>query len=176
MEIDGFDSIISTVSLAKELHDIDRFDIVQEHFSDTLCWDSYYENMHGAISSVFSGFYSVYNDNSDEERMIFTDDYISRYYEIAYEYGRSHNVCHDENPYVIEAESEVNCHLRYCYGMGCKLLAYTKTKKTARQSRIIVYTGSCACDCHNRLASGLVQLYKFFSDKCKEFDEGVIAA
>lgn len=178
MEIEGFSEIISMITLAKELHDIDRDDIVQDQFFDVLSWDSYYENILGAISSVFSGFYSDYNDESEEECLIFRDECISEYYEMAWKYGRSHNVSHDKNPYVIEADNEVSRQLNYCYSMGWRLLGYTRTKKTARQSKLIVYIGNCGCDCHGHLAYGLIQLYKWFSDKVMEYKEPmeVIAA
>jgi len=169
-EIECFNSIVSILALAKKLYEVNRFDVVQEHFFDTLSYDSYYENIFGVIQSVFSGFHSDYEDD-DEECMIFTDDCISRYYEIAWEYGRSHNVSHDENPYVIEANNEAREWLTGCYSMGWRLLGYTKTKKTARQSKLIVYIGSCSCDCHGGIARGLIQLYQFFTEKCAEFDK-----
>lgn len=169
VEIEGFNEIIGIITLAKELHDIGRYAIVQEQFFDILSWDGYYENVLGVISSLFSGFYSDYDDNNEEERMIFSDDCISDYYEWAWEYGCSHNVRHDENPYVIEAENEVRKRLGFCYGVGWKLLGYTKTKRTAKQSKLIVYICTCSCDCHGHLAYGLIQLYKWFSDKVAEF-------
>lgn len=173
-EIEGFDSIISTLTLAKELYDIDRFDIVQEQFSDTICYDSYYESIFSVIQSIFSGFHSIYDDDDDVECMIFTDYYISRYYEIASEYGRRHNVSHDENPYVIEAKNEANRWLTGCYSTGWRLLDYTKTRKAAKQSKLIVYIGNCTCDCHGSIAQGLIQLYQFFSSKCAEFDTRMV--
>jgi len=172
-EIEGFDSIINILTLAKELHDIDRFDIVQEHFFNTLAYDSYYENIFGALQSIFSGFYSTYDDDDEVECMIFTDDCISRYYEIAWEYGRNHNVRHDENPYVIEAKNEAQRWLTGCFSTAWRLLGYTKTRKTAKQSKLIVYVGNCTCDCHGNLALGLIQLYQFFTEKCAEFDKRI---
>lgn len=169
MEIEGFSEVVGIIALAKELHDMGRYDIVREQFFDILSWDSYYENILGAISSVFSGFYSDYDEETEEECLIFEDDCISAYYEMAWEYGRSHNTSHDENPYVIEANNEVSRQLNYCYSMGWKLLGYTKTRKTARQSKLIVYIGCCSCDSHGHLAYGLVQLYQWFKDKAAEF-------
>ena len=178
MEIEGFDEIIGIIKLAKELHDIGRFDIVKEQFFETLSWDSYYENILGAISSVFSEYYSDYDDETETEYMIFEDDVIGGYYEMAWEYGRNHKVSHDENPYVIEAKNEISNRLSFCYSMDWKLLGYTKTKKTAKQSKLIVYVGSCECDCHTHLAYSLARLYKWFSDKVAEFEKQrtVIAA
>jgi len=131
MEIEGFDSIISAVTLAKELHDIGRYDIVRDQFIDTLCWDTYYENMLAVIASVFSGFLINYDDDNEEEFMIFTDEIISEYYRMAWEYGRSHKVRHEKNPFVIEAENEVCRWLSLCHSMDWKLLGYTRTEKTA---------------------------------------------
>lgn len=169
MEIEGFGEIMGIITLAKELHDIGREDIVDEQFFDVLCWDSYYENILGAISSIFSGFYSDYDDSSEEEFMIFEDDVISNYFEMAWVYGKKTNTSHDQNPYMIKASNEVSRRLNYCYSMDWKLIGYTKTKKTARQSKLIVYAGVCECDCHTNLAYSLVQLYKWFSDKVAEF-------
>lgn len=173
MEIEGFSEIISIVTLAKELHDIGRGDIVAEQFFDVLCWDSYYENILGAIFSIFSGFYSDYDNSSEEEFMIFEDDVISSYFEMAWAFGNKTGTPHEKNPYATEAENEVRRQLDFCYGIGWKMLGYTKTRKTAKQSKLLVSICSCGCDCHDHLAYGLIQLYKWFSDKVAEFKKSV---
>lgn len=174
MEIEGFSEILDIITLAKELHDIGRYDIVKEHFFNTLCYDSWMENMYGTISSVFSRFYSNYSDYSEEEIMIFEDDVISDYFTYAWEFGKKTNTPYDKNPYVIEAKNKADRSLSFCYSTGWKLLGYTKTKKTAKQSKLIVYVGMCSCDCHTHLAYGLVQLYKWFSDKVAEFGKSEV--
>ncbi|GHV13421.1 hypothetical protein FACS1894219_08190 [Clostridia bacterium] len=178
MEIEGFSEVSEIITLAKELYDIGRYDIVENHFFDTLSYDVWLEDMYGAVTSVFSGFYNCYDDCDEADMMIFTDDVISDYYCIAWEYGRSHNVPHEENPFVTAAKEEARRWLSGCYSMDFKLLGYTKTRKTAKQSKLIVYVGMCECDCHTRLAYNLVQLYKWFSDKVAEFTKRteVIAA
>ena len=169
MEIEGFDDIISIIALAKKLHDVGRDDIIQEHFFDVLAWDSYFENMYAVISSIFSDFYSDYDECNEEEYMVFSDDVISEYYCYAWEFGRNTNTIHDKNPYIMEAESEVTSRLNFCYGIGFKLLGYTKTKRTAKQSKLIVHVCSCGCGCHDRVASSLIEIYKWFLDKVAEF-------
>ena len=170
MGIEEYYSIISSVALAKELYDIDRFDIVEEQFSDALSYDSCYENLYGVIQSVFSDFYNSYYDDDETEIMIFRDECISRYFELAWEYGKSHKIPHDENPFVIEANHEARRNLSYCHSMGYKMLGYTKTQKTAQQSKLIVYLAPCTCDSQTTLAHGLIRLYDFFSGKCAEFE------
>ena len=169
MEIEGFSDIISIVTLAKELHDIDRRDIVENQFSDTLCYDSWFENVFGVISSIFSDFYNDYDDGDEMEMMIFNDNVISGYFLNAWEFGQKTNTPYDKNPYLTEAEDEVRRRLSFCNSMGWKLLGYAKTKKAAKQSKLIVYVGMCDCDCHTHLAHSLIRLYKWFSDKCAEF-------
>ena len=169
MEIEGFGEVAGIITLAKELHDIGRFDIVKEHFFDTLSYDSWYENVFGVIASIFTGFCNNYDDGDETDTMIFTDDVISDYFAYAWEFGIRANTPYDKNPYVKEAENEVRQHLSYCYSMGCKLLGYTKTRRTARQSKLIVYVGTCDCDCHTKLAYGLIQLYQWFTEKVAEF-------
>ena len=126
--------------------------------------------MLGVISSVSSGYYNDYDDGNEEEIMIFEDDVISDYFTYAWEFGKKTNTPHDKNPYVTEAKREADNRLSFCYSTGWKLLGYTKTKRTARQSKLVVYVGMCECDCHTKLAYGLVQLYKWFYDKCTEFE------
>ena len=168
-EIEGFGEVTGIISLAKELHDIGRYDIVEEHFFDILSYDVWFENIFGVISSVFSGFYNDYDDNDEAEMMIFTDDVISDYFTHAWEFGVRTNTPYDKNPYVTEARNEINNHLCSCYSMDYKLLGYTKTKRTARESKLIVYVGMCECDCHTKLAYGLVRLYQWFKTKNEEF-------
>jgi hypothetical protein len=169
MIIEGFDEIAGIITLAKELHDIGRYNVVRENFFDTLTYDSWVENMYGTISSVFSGFHNTYDCDYETDTMIFTDDVISDYYAYAWEFGKKTNTPYDKNPYAIEAKNEVSERLHFCYSMDWKLLGYTKTKKLAKKSRLIVFIGACECDCHTNLAYGLVKLYKWFSDKCAEF-------
>ena len=40
MEIEGFDEIINTIYIAKKLHDIGKYDLVNENFFDVLCYDA----------------------------------------------------------------------------------------------------------------------------------------
>ncbi len=169
MEIEGFNEIIGIITLAKELYDIGRYDIVQQEFFDTLCYDSYCENMLGAIMSVFSGFHSDYDDSNETESMVFTDDVINNYFCLAYEHGRKYKLSHNENPYVMEAEHEVRKWLNFCFSIDWKLLAYTKSKRTARKRKLVVYTSAYEFCEHDYLAYGLIQLHKWFSDKCEEF-------
>jgi len=171
VEIEGFNEIAGIILLAKELHDIERYDIVEKYFFDTLCYDSWHESMYGVITSLFSGFNSDYDDGDEEEKMTFTDDIISEYFVYAWEFGEKTNTPHDENPYVKGAEFEARRWLNFTYNMDWRLLGCAKTREDARESRLIVRTCACDFDEHEDLAHGLVQLYQFFTDKCAEFRE-----
>jgi len=175
MEIEGFREILSTIELAKELRNAGRFDIVKTQFFDAVSYDVYFENIMGVISSVFSEFYSSCDDENEEiELFIFSDNCISRYYEIAWEYGHNHNVRHDKNPYVIKAQNEVRRWMGTCHSTNWNLLGYTKTNKTAAQSKLIVYVAPCDCDNHEKLAYGLIRLYQFFKEECEEFGRKIV--
>jgi hypothetical protein len=167
VEIECFSEILSTVAIAKELHDINRFDIVREQFFDTLCHDSIYENMLGAIEKVFSEYHSNYDDGDELDCMVFSDDVISEYFVHAWEYGRLNKVPPAANPYIADAEREVKRRLNFTYNLNWNLLAYTKSKRAAKKSKLIVYTYTCEFYEYDHLAYGLIQLYKWFSDKCK---------
>ena len=178
MEIEEYNEVAGIITLAKELHDIGRYDIVKNHFCDVIRGDFWFENTFGVISSVFSGFYHSYDENDEADMMIFTDDVISEYFTCAWEFGVKTNTPCDGNPYVAEAEREVNRLLGFCYSVGWKLLGYTRTRRTAMRSKLVVCVGMCDCYCHIKLAYSLVRLYEWFRDKVAEFKrlrEGVTA-
>jgi len=171
MEIEEFSSIINIVKLAKELYDIDRFDIVQSWLYDELTYDSWFENAWEVVTSIFSGFNGNYNEEYETDIMIFSDDVISEYFINAWEFGKKTNTPYDKNPYVKEAENEMRYWLDFTYTMEWRLLGYAKSKRAAKESRLIVY--ACANEFYeyDHLAYGLVKLYKWFSDKCTEFNK-----
>jgi len=167
VEIEGFSEIISIIGIAKLLHDIGRFDIVKKQFMDVLAYDSWTEDMWGVITSVFSGFCG--GCDCETEIMVFTDDVISDYFVHAWEYGKKTGTPPDKNQYIIEAENEARQCLHFTYNMDWKLLGYTKSKRAARKSKLIVYAcvyEFCEYDC---LAYGLVYLYKWFKDRLASF-------
>jgi len=170
IEIEGFDAVISQLMLAKKLYDIDRFDIVERQFHDVLSWDSYYENMLEVMSSVFSEFYNSYDDDECIDLMVFEDDCISNYFVHAWEYGKLHKLPYNQNPYLIQAQNAVREWLGVSHCVGWRLLGYTKTKKKAQQSKLVVehYT-DCGCNAYEHIAFGLIQLYAWFVEQCAEF-------
>jgi hypothetical protein len=48
-------------------------------------------------------------------------------------------------------------------------LGYTRTKKTAHKSKLVVYIGLCDCNCYDNLPLSLLQIYKWFTAKNAEF-------
>lgn len=168
MEIEGFGTILSSLTLAKNLHDIDRFDIVEQQFSDELCWDDYYQNLLGVMSSIFTGFDNSCDDY-ESEVMVFTDDIISDYFVHAWEHGKLYNLSFDQNPYISQAREVVQRWLDFSYCVDWKLLAYAKTKRAARRSKLIVSLYQCGCNADFGVAFGLIKLYAWFRDKCAEF-------
>jgi len=170
-EIENFGEIIGIIGIAKFLHDIDRFDIVKERFLDTLSYDTWTENMWEVITSIFSGFCGGCNDET--EIMKFTDDVITDYFIHAWEYGKKTNTPHGMNQYVIEAENEAHRCLNFTYNMDWRMLGYTKSRRAARKSKLVIYASAeefCEYDC---LAYGLVRLYKWFKDKRASFAKEV---
>jgi len=173
MEIECFDYYIGMLALAKALHDIDRFDIVENHFEDKMCSDSYYENVLNVIAHIFTGHEEIYDESDGTELLFFGDDVISDYFVHAWEYGIQNNIPYKENPYVAQAKEEA----RGWFTLGCclewKLASYVRTKKSARQSQLIILIGNGCGNCamHENVAYGLIQMYAWFSVKCAEFKE-----
>jgi len=168
-EIEGFHSIVSSLSLAKKLHDVGRVDVLGQ-FYDLLCWDSYYGHILDVISSIFTGFKSDYAEDDETEFMEFEDDIISDYFIHAWEYGKLHKIHYSQNPYVTLAQDEA----QRCFNTNCcidwKLLAYIRTKEAAKKSKLLVCmdNGCGGCCGHENLAHGLIQLYTWFKNKCDE--------
>lgn len=169
-ELEGFDSIISTLILAKALHDIGRFDLVEKHFCDVLCWEDFYHNMLAAISIIFTKYEGDYIENDDCEIMSFGDEVISDYFVHAWEYGKKSNLHYSQNPYMTLAQGEVRRWLEVSTCSGWKLSAHIRSKKSAKKSKIFVfhYT-SCGCNASENIAYGLIQLYAWFVAKNAEF-------
>ena len=170
-EIEGFDSIVSSVTLAKQLYDLGRYDVMGR-LCDTLCWDSYFENLFGVIGSVFKDFQCDYDDNEETEFMTFGDDAISDYFVHAWEYGELHKLHYSQNPLVTHARDEIH----KCFSGSCsvdsKLCAYIRTKKSAQKSKLIVllYNGCGSCSTHETVANGIIRLYTWLKNKCAEFE------
>ena len=170
-EIEGLESVISSLTLAKELYDNDRIDVIKR-FYDVLDWDSYYGNMLEVISSVFSVYECYFDENNETELMTFADGVISGYFSYAWEYGEQRKIHYSQNPYITQANDEIQ---RWFGGSCCiewKLLAYIRTQKSAWKSKLhILMHNSCGgCYAHEGLAYGLIQLYTWFKDKCAEFE------
>ena len=160
--LEGFESIISTLALAKALHDIGKFDIVEEHFFDVLCWDDYFHNVLAAISLIFDIHESGYDNEEDydTEIMYFKDKVISDYFVHTWEYGKKHNLHYNENPYVSLAHKEVERRLYVSNCSSCRLSAHTRSKESAKKSRIFVYIDTnCGCNAYGNIAYGLIKLY-----------------
>ena len=169
--IEGFQDIIASLLMAKELHDINRHDVMKSHFFNMLSYDDHFENIIGVISSVFSDHFSNCDDDYVDV-MSFQDDVISDYFLHAHEQILLNKMDFDKNPYVLEAQKEVQRWLGVSHCTDSKLLAYTKTKRTARKSRLIVMRDtSCGCNAYEHIAYGLIKLYGWFAKKCAEFKE-----
>ena len=168
MGLDEFDTVIYTLHLAKELFDMGRVDVL-EQFCDEISYDWHYENLFTIMTSIFERNYNNFDEEDYYEFWLFEDDVISNYFIYAFEYGKRNKLPHDQNPYVVQAQDEVRSRLYISNCVDWKLLAYTKTKKTARQSKLVVYHYTdCGCNALEGIAYGLIRLYGWFTEKCTE--------
>jgi len=176
-ELEGFYEVLSCITLVKGLHDINRLDVIGQ-FSDVLSWESFFEVTHGIISSIFDGYTCDYDEENEVELMEFTDDVISNYFIHAWEYGKLNNLHYSQNPYIPQAKSEINDWFYRSCCIDWKLLSYIRTKKSAQKSKLLIhaYTGCGGCNKQENLVNGLIQLYSWFSNKCKEFEAMKIAS
>ena len=166
---EGFDAIVGMLSLAKGLHEIGRYDIVKEQFSDSLCYDGYYDSIMTVISSIFPDYEGRYDDD-EYEYMEFCGDVIKDYFVYAWKYGKQNNIPYNKNPYATQAQDAISNLLSFSYCLDWKLLAYTKTEKAARKSKLLVnHYVMCGCTTIETFAFRLIKVYSWFANKCAEF-------
>ena len=171
MYFENFDAAGGTLRLAKALQEQGRFDFVQKHFANLLCTDNYFENMHEVTSSLFSRHFNSYDEYESTEIMGFEDDVLSNYYVHAADYGKLHRLRHDKNPYVTWAQEEVGAWLPYSYCTGWRLLGYTKSRKAARKSKLIVYRDTgCPCNAYEQVAYGLIKIRDWFAKESAKLE------
>jgi len=171
-EIESISTITSLLHLAKALHDVDRFDVVKKHFFDALDSDCYFENALEVLANLFEGFDTVCNEYDGHEIMFFGDKIISTYFTYAWEHGKRNKIPYTENPYVAQAQQAARNWLNVSHCSDWKLLGYTKTKKAAQKSRLLVLIDyNCGCFAQEHIAYGLVQLYGWFAEKCADFQK-----
>ena len=165
MEIEGFDEIINTIYIAKKLHDIGKYDLVNENFYDVLCYDAYFENMCGLIPSLFEHFHSRYSERQGMELHVMSDPVIVDFYKLAGEYGRERNISDEANPYISEAEEQARSWLSFSYCLDWKLIGYTEPKRPF-QSRLVLFIYQDDWTDLGCLAYGLIEIREWFSDAC----------
>lgn len=166
---DGFEEILEQVFLIKKLYAIDRFDIIENLYKE-LSLDSYYENLHEIMSSIFSKYDGHYNEDEATEVMTFRDECLSDYFVYAWEYGKIHKIPYIENPYLIKAQEAASDYFGISYCTVYKLMGYTKTKEHAQKSSILFFSDTgCGCDHTKEIAYGLINFYQWLKAQLADF-------
>ena len=170
MEIEGFGEIIGTLALAKKLHDAGRSDIAEKYFADELWWDCHYENISATISNLFPRFESRFNEERETEEMIFGGGPIAGYFRRAQRHGRKRGQAHSKNASVQEAKEKIAGQFNFSYCLDWKLSGKIGSKKTKNASKLTIRVNtSCGCNALEGAAFGIVEMYKWLSEKCNEF-------
>ena len=167
MAVDGFEELFNTVYIAKKLHDIGRYDLVTENFSDTLDYDMYYANMYSLIQNLFEHHSCRRYDERGFEIHILSDPVIVDFYVLAGKYGKRSGIPDEENPYIVAAEQEAHENLFFSYCLNWKLMGHTEPKRPyhSRLGLIIYYDDEVN---PGVLAYNLIELHEWFGEKCGE--------
>ena len=167
MAVDGFYEIFNVVYIAKKLHDIGKYEVVTKGFSDSLTYEAYYENMYGLIENLFEHHYCRYYEHKCLELHVLSDPVIVDFYKLAGKYGKIHNIADSENPYIKEAEREINSQLNFSYCLDWVVMAHTEPKRPyhSRLGLFISHEDYIEYGC---LVYRLIEIYEWFADMCVE--------
>ena len=174
MAIEGFNEIFNVVYLAKELHDMGKFDLVKSSFSDSLDYDTYYENMYGLIGNIFERHTCRYYESLCGEIHNLSDPAIVDFFILAGQYGRRNNIPDEDNRYIKEAKEETDENLYICNCLNWKLMGHTEPKRPFHSRLALFISHDCGCLDLGVLAHRLVELHDWFSDSCVEL-RGLLA-
>ena len=167
MAIEGFCELFNTVYIAKKLYDMGKYKLVTESFYDSLDYDVYFNNMYGLIENLFEYHYDRYHENRCLELHVLSDPVIVDFYKLAGEYGRVHNITDDENPFIKEAERQIQRRLGFSYCLDWILMGHTEPKRPyhSRLGLLISQEDYVDLGC---LAYGLIEIYEWFAGTCVE--------
>jgi len=167
--IDGFCELFNIVYIAKKLYDMGKYKLVTESFFDSLDYDVYYENMYGLIENLFEHHNARCYEHKCLEVHVLSDPVIVDFYKLAGEYGRIHNITDDANPFIKEAERQVQRQLGFSYCLDWMLMGHTEPKRQyhSRLGLLISQEDYVDLGC---LAYGLIEIYEWFADTCVEIE------
>lgn len=164
MAIEGFDEMLTTIYIAKQLYDMGKYRLAEASFSDTLHYDFYYENMYGLIENLFEHHYCRYFENRYMELHVLSDPVMVDFYTLAGEYGRRNGVPDEANPYIKAAEQQARKHFNFSYCLDWMLIGHTKPRRPFH-SRLGLFIYQDDYVDFGLLAYQLIELYGWFSDQ-----------
>jgi len=115
MVIEGFDEICSTVFIARKLFAMGKYELVEKCFFDTVDFDAYYEDMYLLMENLFGWYDSWYYGRQNMEMYVMSDSVIADFYVLAGKFGRNYNIQEENNPYLKEAQKQVQKRLNFSY-------------------------------------------------------------
>ena len=168
MAIDNFTEVFNMVCIAKKLHDMDKYELVENSFYDTLEYDTYFESMYNLIGNLFEYHDCNYYESQYVDVQIFSDPVIVDFYVLAGKYGRRNNIKDENNPYIKAAENEAHDNLYISHCLGWRLVGHTEPKRPYHSRLELFISQECGCLDLGVLAYALIEIYEWFSDKCVE--------
>lgn len=165
MVIEGFDEICSTVFIARKLFAMGKYELVEKCFFDTVDFDTYYEDMYLLMENLFGWYDSWYYGRQNMEMYVMSDSVIADFYVLAGKFGRNYNIQEENNPYLKEAQKQVQKRLNFSYCLDWKLMGHTEPKRPFH-SRLAVFVYLDDWVDIGCLVYGLIEIYEWFSDAC----------
>jgi len=175
MEIDGFNEFLNLLCITKKVHDIKRYDLLENSFYDRWDYDDYYQTMYNLFENLF-GYWSLdYYERGNFELQIFSDAVIENFYIMAGEYGTLCGITEEDNPYIKQALDMIKDELYIGHCMSWTLKAYTKPLRKYHSRLGIFISHDCGCVELGVLAYRLIEIYEWFEQQCEELKNKLAA-
>ena len=165
MAIECFTELFNMVYIAKKLHDMGKYDLVEQDFYGALEYDGYFESMYNLMGNLFEYHYCQYSDSRGVELHVLSDPVIVDFYVLAGKYGKRNSIPDDMNPYIKAAIKQAENYLNFSYCLDWMLIGHTEPKRSyhSRLGLFICQDDYVDLGC---LCYSLIEMYDWFSQHC----------
>jgi len=168
MPVDGFNELFNVVYIAKKLHEMGKYELVKSSFFEYLDLDAYFENMYSLIPNLFEYCDCYYYEYRGIDLHVVSDPVIVDFYILAGKYGKQNNIPDENNPYIKAAQKQTRDYLNISHELDWMLMGHTEPMRPFHSRLGLFISYECGCLDPGVLAYRLIELYKWFSDKCAE--------
>ena len=165
MAIDNFTEIFNMIYIAKKLHTMGKYNLIESNLYDALEYDVYFEGMYNLMGNLFEYHYCRYSESRGIELHVISDPVIVDFYTLAGEYGKRNGIPDDMNPYIKSAVKQAENYLNFSYCLDWILEGHTEPNRPfhSRLGLLISQDDYVDLGC---LCYSLIEMYDWLSQHC----------